>query len=760
MRLDRSAAAFLIILAVVVRPAIPQEKELPAIAARSQTPVVIQRLDLPINFDGLSDEDAWKGVQILPLVMMRPHFGFPPSEKTEVLLGFDDKYLWVAGRLYDSEPSKMLASSKKRDYMEPNTEFFGIIIDTFNDKENGLGFMTTPTGLRWDAAIFNDAVSQTVMEMPINISWNTFWDVEVVTNDQGWFVEMRIPFSSLRFQQTDGRATMGLLVYRWIPRKNEEIVFPAIPPRWGFLSAWKPSQAQEIILEGIRSHNPLYIIPYVLGGSGYEFSLNDGENAYLRSKTPAAELGLDIKYGLTSNLTLDVTLNPDFAQVEADDQQINLTRFSLFFPEKRLFFQERGSVFDFSFGDFNQLFYSRRVGLYEDEEEEESRIVPIYGGVRLVGRTGSWDLGFMDMETASLPGEGLPGENFGVLRLRRRVLNPYSYVGGMITSRIGTDGSFNEAYGLDAIVRISEDDYLTFNWAQTFENGRSNNPLSLDPSRLRMTWERRTQQGFGSHVGLSRSGRDYNPGMGFEMREDFTAGRLRLLYGWLPGETSFLQSHNVFASGYAYLRNDDNSLESAEVGPGWDFSAKSGFSGQFSLKAYYESFQEPFELSDDCAVPPGEYTFQGLEAYLITPMGKPVSGMLTLRAGSFYDGRRISAGLRPSWGLTADLTLSGMYEYNRIEFPGRGQEFIAHLIQVKLLATPSIKFSILTFVQYNSAEDLVIGNVRFRYNPREGIDLYLVYNEVLNTDRFDKVPAPPLSNDRAILLKYSYTFNL
>jgi len=760
MRTDRCLAALLTLLAVVVSPAIPQEKEPLAITARSQTPVVIQRLSRPVTFDGLSHEEAWMDIPVLPMVMMRPHFGFPPSEKTEVLIGFDDKYLWVAGRLYDSEPSRMLASSKKRDYMEPNTEFFGVIFDTFNDKENGLGFMTTPTGLRWDAAIYNDAVSMTPMEMPINSSWNTFWDVEVVRNDQGWFVEMRIPFSSIRFQETDGRVIMGLLAYRWIPRKNEEIVFPAIPPRWGFLSAWKPSQAQEIVLEGVRGHDPLYIAPYVLGGSGYDFSLNDDETAYQRTKQPTAEVGLDVKYGLTSNLTLDVTVNPDFAQVEADDQQINLTRFSLFFPEKRLFFQERGSVFDFSFGDFNQLFYSRRIGLYEDEEEEESRVVPIYGGVRMVGRAGSWDLGFMDMQTAPLKEEGVPAENFGVLRLRRRVFNPYSYVGGMITSRIGTDGSYNEAYGLDAIIRIAGDDYVTFNWAQTFENGRANDPASLDPSRLRITWEKRTQEGFGSYLGFSRSGRDYNPGMGFEMREDFTAGRVRLLYGWLPGEKSFLQSHNISAGGYAFFRNEDNTLESAEAGPGWEFSTKSGFNGQFSLKAYYESFLESFELSEDCEVPPGDYTFYGLESYLMTPMGKAISGMMILRAGSFYDGSRISVGLRPSWGLTPDLTLSGMYEYNRIEFPDRNQGFTAHLLQARLLATPSIKFSILTFVQYNSADDLVIGNVRFRYNPREGIDLYLVYNEVLNTDRPGKIPTPPLSGSRAVLLKYSYTFNL
>ncbi len=760
MRSDRSAAALLILLAVVVRPAIPQEKDLPTAAARSQTPVAIQRLTLPVDFDGLSGEDAWKGIQVLPLIMMTPNFGFPPSEKTEVLVAYDDDYFWVAGRLYDSEPAKIQARSKKRDLQEATSDFFAIIIDTFNDKENALCFATTPAGLRWDAAIFNDAETRMPMEEPFNLSWNTFWDVQVVVNERGWFVEMRIPLSSLRFQAKDGTVIMGLTCYRWIARKNENDVFPAIPPKWGFTSAFKPSQAQEISLEGLRSRNPLYIAPYVLGGTGYSYDLNEEETAYLRSKAPTAELGLDLKYGLSSNLTLDVTLNPDFAQVEADDQQVNLTRYSLFFPEKRLFFQERSSVFDFSFGAFNRLFYSRRIGLYEDEDEGVSTAVPIYGGVRLIGRAGPWDLGFMDMQTAPLAEEGVSGENFGVVRIRRRVLNPYSYVGGIITSRIGNDGSYNEAYGFDAILRLSEDDYLSFAWAQTFENGRKNNPLSFDPTRVRIAYERRTQEGWGAYLGVSRAGKDYVPGMGFEMREDYTASRAEILHGWLPGEKSFLQSHSIRAEGMITLRNEDQTVESAELGPAWDFNTKSGWGGRLSYQFQRESLREVLEFSDETNVPPGEYSFSGPQLFLHAPMGGLLGFMSMLEAGSFYDGRRFSLRVMPTWSILPDLSLGGQYEFNRLDFAGRNQELIAHLVQLRLVATLDTRFSILTFVQYNSAEDLVIGNVRFRYNPREGIDLYLVYNEVLNTDRLDKIPVPPLSNDRAILLKYSYTFNL
>jgi hypothetical protein len=731
--------------------ALPQET---ASHPRAKNPIVIRRLSAPVTLDGLSNEDAWKDIKPLPFIMFMPNYGNPPTERTEVLLGFDDDYLYVAGRLYDSESSKIQAPSKKRDYFESNTEWFGVIFDTFNDKENALGFCTTPSGLRWDGSISNDAEVRSINEMPINVNWNTFWDVAVVRNKEGWFAEMRIPFSSLRFQDEGGLVVMGLLSFRWIPRKTEGIVFPAVDQKLGSMAMWKPSQAREIILEGVRGRKPLYIAPYALGGYGQSYDLNDAEMAYVRTDKPTTEAGLDLKFGLTSNLTLDLTVNTDFAQVEADDYQVNLTRFSLFFPEKRLFFLERAGIFDFSFGEYNQLFYSRRIGI------EEGQAVRIYGGARLVGRFGSWDMGFLDMQTAPLRAESLPSENFGVLRLRRRVFNPFSYVGGIVTTRLGADGCYNTVYGVDGIFRIRGDDYLLLNWAQSFETGKEDIPLSLDPARFRISWERRTQQGLGFNLGLSRAGKDYDPGMGFEMRENFSRLGNRVLYGWLPGEKSFLTSHMVFADGYVLFRNDDHSLESAEIGPGWGFLTKSGWNGEFTFKFHRESVREEISFFDKVFVPPGEYRFIGLNGYFQTAMGGLLSAVVNLDAGSFYDGRRATVGVRPIWGISSDLTLSGYYQFNRVEFSARHQSLTAHIAQVRLLATLSTKFSASAFIQYNSAVDALVANVRLRFNPREGNDLYLVINEGLNTNRGAKSPHPPFYDNRAIMIKYSHTFNL
>lgn len=715
----------------------------------AQNLYLLPRINGSVKLDGLSDEPAWESVAPLPLVMHVPNFGGDPSEKTEILLAYDDNFLYVAGRCFDSEPDKIQAPSKKRDELNLNNEWFGVILDTFNDNENALAFFTTPSGLRLDMAVFNDALG----DFPINTSWNTFWDAATVRNGDGWFAEMRIPFSSLRFQDDAGSVVMGLNTWRWIARKNEVDVFPAIPPDWGWWSPFKPSQAQEVAFEGIRSRKPLYVAPYVLGGYGQSRELNDAETSYLRDDDLANDIGLDVKYGLTNNLTLDVTVNTDFAQVEADDQQINLTRFSLFFPEKRLFFQERSSNFEFNFGGFDRLFYSRQIGIYEDEDEE----VPIYGGARIVGRAGPWDLGFLTMQTA--PIEYVSSENFGILRVRRQVINPSTYIGSIVTSRIAEDGTYNVAYGTDGLFRLSGDDYLVVKWAQTFENDLGNNPLSLDPARFRLSWQRNTVDGLGFDLSLSMAGEDYHPGVGYEEREDYTRFGNYLLYGWIPGEDSPLLRHWVYLWGFFVRRNMDGLTESFELEPGWEFTTKSGYWGKINVASHYESVTDTFEITDDeeVVVPPDDYWFSEFQCEVAAPASGTLNLYAGIEIGSFYDGSRTSFEISPTWSVSSSLELSGFYEINSINFPERGQKLMAHIARLRSLFMPSTKVSLSAFIQYNSAVNAVVGNARFRYNPSEGRDFYLVYDEEFNTDRFRGVPVYPVTTNRTLLLKYTHT---
>ena len=713
-------------------------------ASPGNEPVVIARLKSPVGFDGLSDEEAWEGIETLPMVMQIPHFGDQPSERTEVLLAYDDEFLYIAGRLYNHEPSMVQGTTYKRDDYEKSSDSFGVVLDTFNDNENALAFITTPTGSRLD---------QTVSDLGYvspNGSWNTFWDVKSVVNEQGWFVEMRIPFHSLRFQERGGKVVMRLSAFRWIARKDEMIVFPRIPQDWGAYSHMKPSMAQPVTFEGIRSANPLYITPYALGGIGQDYELDDDGTAYMRDDEPAKEAGFDAKYSLTNNLTLDVTVNTDFAQVEADDQQVNLTRYSRFFPEKRQFFLERASNFEFNFYGLNRLFYSRSIGIHN------GRQAPIYGGVRLVGRAGQWDIGALSMQTEEI--SDLPSENFSVVRLRRRVINPNSYVGGIVTSRTGTDGSYNAAYGLDGIFRLFGDDNLKLNWAQTFDNGAENDPVSPDPSNLRIHWERYRYTGWAYGLNYSYSGEDYNPGMGFEQNPNSQNCIHFIRYGWNPGERSRIFHHQVYEDFYLHKRNDDDSIEYFYTRAGWVLQARTGSSGDISGTYNYETVRGQLVFSDDAIVPGGTYEFNGVSGNFSTPGGRLLQLSTGFNAGGFYDGSRISQETSLSRSISSHLEVGGSYQYNLVRFPKRSQRFISHIGQFRGLVMLNTSLSLTAFTQYNSAQDIVISNFRLRYNPKEGNDLYLVYDEGFNTDREREIPALPVTKNRTLLIKYTYTF--
>lgn len=717
-------------------------------AATTQSILDASRLSGPIILDGVLDEGAWEEATILPYRMQQPQFGVDPSEKAEVLLGYDGEYLYLGGRLWLSDPSLVRPTTFKRDAFDGTTDYFGIIIDSYLDKENAVAFFTAPTGLRWDGVVWNDAMR----EEDMSTDWNTFWDAATTWSDKGWFAEMRIPWSSLRFQDRDGEVVMGIISWWYIAARNEVDIFPLIPLNWGSMSGWKPSQAQEFRFEGVHSSRPLYIAPYVLAGLQQSFELNEEETLYERHRAPSVEAGLDLKYGITSNLTMDLTVNTDFAQVEADDQQVNLTRFGLFFPEKRLFFQERASIFDFSFNGFNRLFYSRRIGI-----DDDGNPVRIYGGARLVGRVGRSDLGFLSMQTA--PAEGLNSENFTLLRLRRQVWNENTYIGGIFTNRTDFQGNYNTAWGLDGIIRAFGDEYITARWAQSFETGKPHALLSLDPARIYLNWERRRYDGFSYNVSLSKAGKDYTPGMGFELREHYTSLEPRLAYGWLMGESSKFLRVQAFFEGLWVENHSVGKTESAIASAGVQFETKKGWGGQSTFLFDHEYVSDTFELSDEVAIPFGrDYDFFQAAGFLYSPFAQLVGGIAEYTIGRFYDGGLLSIGLGPRVKISSHFELEGFYGYNHARFSQRHQQLTTHLARLKALYMLDTKFSIAAFLQYNSLEEVYAGNIRLRFNPREGNDLYIVYNDLLNGNRKREIPHLPFTSERAVVVKYTYTF--
>jgi hypothetical protein len=725
--------------------------------------MIINRLTQPVNFDGIPDEEAWKTILPLKMTMYQPVFGKVPTEETDVRIGYDDQYLYVGGRMYFKDAGMIRSSSFKRDYMGMGSDWLGIILDTYNDKENGLAFCTTPDELRWDASILKDAVVSMPDQLPFNISWNTFWDVKTSKNKDGWSAEIRIPLSSLRFQQNNGEVRMGLIVWRWMPAKNEISLFPAIPPNWGQTSFFKPSQSKEIIFKGLIPDKPLYISPYVLAGALSTNDLSNNGTDYSKTDKPIFELGGDIKYGISANMVMDMTINTDFAQVEADDEQLNLTRYTLYYPEKRPFFLERASIFDFNLGGNNTLFYSRRIGMSDDGDP-----IRIYGGARIIGRVGKWDLGILDMQTAPLRlknsadiyEEVLPSENFGVLRFRRQVINENSYVGAGFTSRLGANGHYNIGYGLDGIFRLFGQDYLDLKFAQTFETGAVTSYF-MKPTRLTADWTRRSTKGLGYTLGYSYSGLNFNPGMGFEMLDNYVSGRLNLLYGWIPGENSKLYSHSIGLRTRYTLYLIDGTLMTFSNNVSWEFMTKNQWQGHISVGINNENLKDSLILvENEYYVLPGKYKYVNVMGMLSTPGSEPFFMILTTDDGQFFDGRRISTNLQPTWNISKHFELGGTYGFDHVNFSGRNMIMTNHILGIKALYMLNTKLSVNTFIQYNTAEHVIVSNLRLRYNPREGNDLYIVFNEGRNTNLTREVPDLPVYSSRAVMVKYTYTFNL
>lgn len=722
-----------------------------------QESVKIQRLSSAIEFDGIPDEAAWETIDLIPLTMHRPNFGKQPSERSDVRIGYDDGFLWVGASLYMEDASKIYAATKKRDEMLFDYDAFGIVLDSYNDNENGLAFFTAPTGLRTDYTIFNDATGGYGPGGPggMNTSWDTFWDVKTTRDDRGWYVEMRIPFSSLKFKPENDVATMGLIISRNISANNETDTYPPIDPKYGFMATNKPSQAQQIEIVGAKPTRPVYISPYAIGGFSREWVENEEGTDYVMKDYPKYDAGLDVKYNINSNLTLDLTANTDFAQVEADDQQVNLTRYSLFFPEKRKFFQERSSLFDFSLGGrADNLFYSRNIGLVDGEE------IRIYGGARLTGRVGKWDMGLLNMQTAAH--EEIAGENFGVIRMRRQVINPNSYVGGIFTSRIGMDGKQNYSYGVDGIFRLFGDDYLNVKWAQSYDTEIDSKFTSLDPSFLMVNWERRSEEGFAYEFDYSYSGQKFNPGIGFVMRNGVQGVGGQLLYGWIPGEQSKFFNYNINVRGRRFTWLEDGNLESMEISPGFEINTKKGIHAELSMEITKEGVLDDFNLSDSIVIESGEYTFSGFEARVGTSEAKRISVRADAYLGQFYDGNRMGFQTEFNLNFSSSFILSPGYEYNHITFPDRDSNNLLniHAVNMKAQIMLSTKFSANILVQYVNTEDEFIGNFRLRYNPREGNDFYLVYNDLRGFVDRNMIPGNPPFQNRTIMLKYTHTFIL
>ncbi len=706
-----------------------------------------RQIDREIVFDGIVDEDIWLESEPFPLTMHWPNFGGELTEETLIYLAYDKEFIYVAAICYDQSPDKIQAPSFQRDTWNEKQDQVTLIIDSYNDNENAQVFVVTASGSRIDASVKNDAQG----EGSISQSWNSYWDAKVTLFSEGWQVEMKIPVSSLRFQVNESGTNMGIGLYRYIPRKRELQVYPAIPPDWGYWSFVKPSRLADTNFKDINSSRPWYVSPYALGGLGYHHSY-DQNGVPTKEDDTNLQFGLDVQHAFTDNINADFTFNTDFAQVEADDQTVNLSRFSLFFPEKRRFFLERSSTFDFQADGNNFLFYSRRIGINEGE------LVPIIGGARFVGRVNSWDFGFINMQSQQT--DNIASENFGVLRLRRNVFNSRSYMGGMMTSRINTDGESNYAFGLDGILNVIGNDYLKFNIAQSADSKDPETLETIDKMRLYLLWENRKISGFGYSFSYSSVGENYNPGLGFERRFNFTEFQAKTGYLWFVNESRKLNTIELSVAGETSFSNTSGDLETRSVQSGLSLSWDRDNSLSFSTNFLTDRVPSSFRLSEEIEILPEEYHNTEYSVSYNTAPGDLLSTSISAQFGKFYGGDLISASFSPNAVLSRYIQVSGFYQYSNIDFSDINDRFLSHLARLRMNLAFNVNWSISTFVQLNTLSEISTLNFRLRFNPVDGNDLFLVYNEILNNNRDSFSPPIPFSENRAILLKYIHTFRL
>jgi hypothetical protein len=712
-----------------------------------QNTYMLPRISEDITIDGKVDEEVWSKIDPLPLTMHWPNYKSEITEETEIKVAYDDQYVYVGAICYDSDPSGIQGPTFQRDGISQQMDQITILFDTYNDNENTLAYIVTPTSSRADIAFKNDAQGDDAA----NFSWNSYWIASSTINDKGWQTEMRIPFGSLRFQVVNNKVEMGMIAYRFVARKRELNIYPSIPPDWGFLSFAKASQAQTVSFEGIQNKQPWYTSPYVLLSAGHHYEDNE-QNEYTRYDYQDFQIGLDIQHAFNDNLNADFTINTDFAQVEADNQAVNLTRFSLFFPEKRRFFLERASTFDFKFDLNNNMFYSRRIGINDGE------LIPLYGGARLVGRMDKWDIGLLDMQ--SQPKGEFNSENFGIIRVRRNVFNPRSYVGGMFTSRLDTKGYSNLAYGLDGIINIFKQDYLQFNFAQTQDSEDTTGIAGIDKARIYLMWENRIVNGFGYRFSYSNVGANYNPGVGFERRFDYTRIGDQIFYSWFAPEESSLRQTTITLNGGLSLGNTSGELETYSMGLQADLIWDRDSRLSIGTDNFHDNVPEPFELSDDITIDAGSYSNTTGNVSYSTPAVSFFILGINGRVGSFYDGDLMSFGISPEVVFSKYFQLSASYQYTNINFKEMAETFVSHLGSLNMTGSVNVKLSASAFVQMNSLEEIGSINFRLRYNPVDGNDLYIVYNETLNSDPTSVVPNLPISDNRAIMIKYIHTFQL
>ena len=721
----------------------PPPPEPPAVVARDSSgrvTVRAVRLSGPLSVDGRLDERIYDNApSISDFIQNDPAEGEPATEKTEVWLFFDETNIYVVARCWESRPDRLMASEMRRDNTRiVRDDNFAWLFDTFYDRRNGYIFEVSAVGGRLDAQVTN--------ESQVTLDWNPVWDVAVARFEDGWAMEAALPFKSLRYRPGANQVWgfQARRVNRW---KNETSYLTPLSSAQANRGHFRASLAATMVgVEIPAGSRLLEIKPYAISDL-----TTDLVGSPRISNEVGGDLGLDVKYGVTQNLTADVTFNSDFAQVEADEQQVNLTRFGLFFPEKREFFLENQGTFGFGgvatsgrqagASDAPVLFYSRRIGL------NQGRAVPIRAGGRLTGRIGRFSLGLLNIQSGDETVSGAESTNFTVVRLKRDLLRRSS-IGALFTGRsvsLGGEGS-NEAYGVDGAFGFFDDLTINTHWARTRTPGLTDDDTSYR-AQLAYAGDR-----YGAEMEHLLVGGNFNPEIGFVRRHDMR--RSFGLFRFSPRPLSTAAVRKLSWTGSVnYIENVAGRLETREVDG--EFGIELENSDEFTVGYLnsYEFLPFDFEIADDVTLPVGGYDFAAGRLGYNFGSQRNVSGNVSVEFGEFFNGTKTAVGVRQGRvNITPQVSVEPSYSINWVDLD-QGS-FTTHLVGTRATYTVTPLMFTSAFVQYNSSLDAVSANIRFRWEYQPGSELFVVFNEQRDTTsrRF-----PELTN-RAFIVKINRLF--
>ncbi len=704
-----------------------QAQDVPATyerAADGQITIRAIRLAAPIEVDGVLEEAVYREhAPATEFIQQEPNDGAPSTERTEAWVMFDGENLYVAARCFDSHPERMVVNEMRRDSQAIfNNENLTIGLDTFYDRRSGWFFQTNPLGAIRDQEVPN--------ERDNNNDWNTVWDARARRTSDGWTVEVVIPFRSLRYPAS-GPQTWGINLRRTIRWKNEQAFLSPVPASYGVRGMYKFSSAATLVgLEAPPQSRNLELKPYGIS------SLTTNRVAPRPfSNDLDGDAGFDIKYGLTRGLTFDFTYDTDFAQVEDDEQQVNLTRFSLFFPEKREFFLESQGIFAFAAQQGSgggsggvgastnltpSLFFSRRIGL------AGTQVVPIQAGGRLTGRAGKYAIGLLNIQTGENDLANASATNFSAVRVRRDLF-ARSTIGVMATRRNpAAGGRSNEAFGVDANFALFQDVFVRSYYALTSTAGRSSKEAASYRAEFDYMGDR-----YGFRAEHLTVGRDFNPEVGFLRREAFRRNAVVARFSPRPARRLRAVRKFTYEAGFDYITNPDGALESREAQGTFKAELQNSDVATVEYARTFEWIPDAFGIARGVTILPGAYHFQDLRGTYQLGNQHKVSGTFTLARGSFWGGTKTEAGYRGRLELSYRFYVEPGVSVNVVDLPVGS--FTAQLISTRATFTFTPRIFTSALVQYNSGSNAVSGNYRFRWEYRPGSDLFVVYSDGRDT---------------------------